>query len=252
MGKDMRAAHCCLNNGKFPEEEHFNAFMENIIAALKDMSVSQCDIDEVVKKVQSVKMDILGLDDNKMGLEGEKSVDSSGVLEKKNPKAGRWFNKPIIPVKKCIVSLHKSHKDGVIVSRDDVTEHAGSSSFGSSRKDTLELISNRGDTVEGLVVKTLSAEGDSSEKLVTSSNIRSSLESNSFLKKLRYDDQCVSATGGYSCTSEEFGSLRRQQTGDEMVSSGSGVLDRQLSSTNSRGASSILNTRKSLRAEDES
>jgi len=215
----MRTAHCCVNNGKFPDEEHFNAFMENILDALEDMSVSQRDIDKVVKKVQSFKRDILGLDD-----ECDKNVDSSGLLEKENPKAGRSSKKPIMPVKKCIVSQPKSQKDEVVGTRDDGPEgHPESSSFGSSRKETLELISNRSDAVDSL-------------------NIRGSLESNSFLKKLSFDDQCISATGGYTYTSEEFGSLRRQQSADEVISSGSGLYD-------SRGASSILNTRK---AEDES
>jgi len=61
-------------------------------------------------------------------------------------------------------------------------------------------------------------------------------------------DKSVSATGGYTCTSEDhaeassISSFRRHQTGDEGISS-----ERQLSSTISRGGSS----RKNVRIEEE-
>ena len=54
-GKDMREAHKHLNL----TEEHFNAVAENLVATLKELEVTQENIDRVVEIAVSVKADVL-------------------------------------------------------------------------------------------------------------------------------------------------------------------------------------------------
>jgi len=56
-GKDMRAAHEDLDI----KEEHFNAIAENLIATLKDLSISQPLIDETIAIVATTKDAALNL-----------------------------------------------------------------------------------------------------------------------------------------------------------------------------------------------
>jgi len=46
-GKSLRAAHKQVNNGKFPNDVHYIAFVENVMVTLKEMNILQNDIDEV-------------------------------------------------------------------------------------------------------------------------------------------------------------------------------------------------------------
>lgn len=54
-GKDMREAHKQMNL----TEEHFNAVAENLVGTLKELDVSEEDIDAVVAVALSVKDDVL-------------------------------------------------------------------------------------------------------------------------------------------------------------------------------------------------
>jgi len=54
-GKDMREAHKHMKL----TEEHFNAVAENLVATLKELSVPQDCIDEIVSIAVSVKDDVL-------------------------------------------------------------------------------------------------------------------------------------------------------------------------------------------------
>jgi len=54
-GKDMRAAHKHMNL----TEEHFTAVAENLIATLKELSVPEDAINEIVAIAVSVKDDVL-------------------------------------------------------------------------------------------------------------------------------------------------------------------------------------------------
>jgi len=44
---------------------------------LKELNISQSDIGEVIKTTQSIKMDMVGLNDDKRGGQGAKNVDSN-------------------------------------------------------------------------------------------------------------------------------------------------------------------------------
>lgn len=54
-GKDMRHAHAHLGLS----EEHFNAVVENLAGTLKELGVSDADINEVASIANSVKDDVL-------------------------------------------------------------------------------------------------------------------------------------------------------------------------------------------------
>jgi len=62
-GSGIRAAHANINNGKFPDETHFIAFLENLISTLKDLCIPQDDTDEIVSIILTYRNDVLGLDD---------------------------------------------------------------------------------------------------------------------------------------------------------------------------------------------
>ena len=54
-GKDMREAHKHMKL----TEEHFNAVAENLVATLKELNVSEEDINSIVEIALSVKDDVL-------------------------------------------------------------------------------------------------------------------------------------------------------------------------------------------------
>jgi len=74
--KHIRECHANVNNGKYPEVVHFNAFAENLLLTLKDLKISSDEMYEVVKTIVTVKSDVLGLDegveDVKYGCSGDK------------------------------------------------------------------------------------------------------------------------------------------------------------------------------------
>lgn len=57
-GKDMRAAHKHMKL----TEEHFNAVAENLVETLKELSVPQEYIDEIIAVCLSVKDDVLNVE----------------------------------------------------------------------------------------------------------------------------------------------------------------------------------------------
>jgi len=63
-GIDIRAAHANVNNGTFPDETQFFAFVENLISSLKDLYIPQPDIENIVSSILTYRNDVLGLDDN--------------------------------------------------------------------------------------------------------------------------------------------------------------------------------------------
>ncbi len=58
-GRTMRAAHKRLVEEKGLSDEHFDAVLENLAAALKDLSVSDELISEAVKIAESTRSDVL-------------------------------------------------------------------------------------------------------------------------------------------------------------------------------------------------
>jgi len=64
-GRSLSDAHSEINNGDYPEEIHFTAVAECLIATPKDLSIPTTMIDEVVKIVLSVKDDVMGVKENK-------------------------------------------------------------------------------------------------------------------------------------------------------------------------------------------
>jgi len=61
-GFDIRAAHANVNNGKFPDETHFIAFLENLISTLKDLYIPQPDMEKILSIILTYRNDVLGLD----------------------------------------------------------------------------------------------------------------------------------------------------------------------------------------------
>jgi len=60
---DIRAAHANVNNGKFPDETHFCAFLDNLISTLKSLYIPQPDMEEIVSIILAYRNDVLGLDE---------------------------------------------------------------------------------------------------------------------------------------------------------------------------------------------
>jgi len=75
----MLDVHCQVNNGKFPEEVHFLAVLENLISVLYDLKVAQEDIDEVVKTVNSFKCYVVGPSKNKVSQQDVNEVPESDL-----------------------------------------------------------------------------------------------------------------------------------------------------------------------------
>jgi len=46
-GKSLRAAHKQVNNGKFPDDIHFIAFVQNVMVTLKELYINQTYINEI-------------------------------------------------------------------------------------------------------------------------------------------------------------------------------------------------------------
>jgi len=79
----LRDIHAGVNYGSFPDNDQFDAIVENLIATLKIKKVSQSDIEEVMTVVCSIRNDILGLDDEgEKEVLNEKPVISHGFLSK--------------------------------------------------------------------------------------------------------------------------------------------------------------------------
>jgi len=81
-GQLMLDVHCQVNNGKFPEEVHFLAVLENLILVLNDLKVAQEDIDEVVNTVNSFKCYVVGSSKNEV-----LQQDVNGVPKKRELKS---------------------------------------------------------------------------------------------------------------------------------------------------------------------
>jgi len=58
-GKDMRSAHAHLVERGL-NDDHFNAVAEDLVATLKELSVPQTMIDEVVTLLETTRDDVLG------------------------------------------------------------------------------------------------------------------------------------------------------------------------------------------------
>jgi len=63
-GKNIRVAHCFVNNGKYPCKIHFKAVVENMINTLSELNISQKVIKDVRKFILSLESDVLGNDED--------------------------------------------------------------------------------------------------------------------------------------------------------------------------------------------
>jgi len=63
-GKNIRMAHCLVNNNKYPYKIHFKAVVENMINTLSELNISQKVIKDVRKFILSLESDVLGNDED--------------------------------------------------------------------------------------------------------------------------------------------------------------------------------------------
>merc|ERR1719320_2146444 len=64
-GKDIRTAHCLVNNGKYPYKIHFKAVVENMINTLGELNISEKTIKDVRTLILSMESDVLGYGEDK-------------------------------------------------------------------------------------------------------------------------------------------------------------------------------------------
>jgi len=64
-GKNIRMAHCLVNNGKYPYKIHFKAVVENMINTLNELNVSEKVIKDVRTLMLSLESDVLGYNDDR-------------------------------------------------------------------------------------------------------------------------------------------------------------------------------------------
>jgi len=111
----MRDIHAGVNWGNYPDEDQFNAIIENLIETLNIWKISQSDIEEVMKIVSVIKNDILGLNDGKKEVLPEKHVNSQGIISKGLLKSVTAFKKGLIPRKDAAHGVLKKLDDLVPV-----------------------------------------------------------------------------------------------------------------------------------------
>jgi len=63
-GKNIRMAHCLVNNGKYQYKIHFKAVVENMINTLSKLNISQKVIKDVRTFILSMESDVLGYDED--------------------------------------------------------------------------------------------------------------------------------------------------------------------------------------------
>jgi len=112
---EIRDIHSGVNYGKYPNEDQFNAIVENLTGALKITRVPESDIVEILKVVSGLKSAILGLDDE----EDEKEVRSEIRHKSKEISMKGWFKrakcwrKSATTVQEVTINPHKdAQKDG--------------------------------------------------------------------------------------------------------------------------------------------
>jgi len=74
-GKSLREAHKEVNDGKFPDDIHFIAFVENVMVTLKELYIPESDINKIFDILLRFRVDVLGLDEDEEK-ELNKLVDS--------------------------------------------------------------------------------------------------------------------------------------------------------------------------------
>jgi len=120
-GETLRAAHAHVNNGKFPEEVHFDAVMENLNWTLKKLYMPQRDIDEVEKVLLSVKDDILGLENDDKELLEMGNFDSRKTTKPREYKKGELRIKPVSCVKQDFANQNIDPLQGGFSSKEQLT-----------------------------------------------------------------------------------------------------------------------------------
>jgi len=81
-GQLLLDVHCQVNNGKFPEEVHFHTVTENLISVLYELKVTQEDIDEVVRTVNSFKCYVVGCHETEVSKQDADEVPKECGLKK--------------------------------------------------------------------------------------------------------------------------------------------------------------------------
>jgi len=64
-GKNIRTAHCLVNNDKYPYKIHFKAVVENMVNTLSELNISEKVIKDVRTFILSMESDVLGYDEDK-------------------------------------------------------------------------------------------------------------------------------------------------------------------------------------------
>jgi len=73
-GKDIRTAHCLVNNDKYPYKIHFNAVVENMVSTLSELNISEKVIKDVRTLILSMESDVLGYDEDRKIDQNMKSI----------------------------------------------------------------------------------------------------------------------------------------------------------------------------------
>merc|ERR1719419_231699 len=63
-GKNIRVAHCLVNNGKYPYKIHFKAVVENMVNTLSELNISQKVTKDVRTFILSMESDVRGYDED--------------------------------------------------------------------------------------------------------------------------------------------------------------------------------------------
>jgi len=90
--KTQLEAHAAVSDGKYPDEIQWEALVVNINATLKDLCVDPDDIEEILRIVQQIKNDVLGLAQDSEDRKKEKQDDLRVVLHVKSKNGEGWRN----------------------------------------------------------------------------------------------------------------------------------------------------------------